>query len=107
MLQKAQRFSPDLVAFSSTTNKYPIVSRMAHILKKRLNVPIIVGGIQATSLPEFVLSNPDIDMIYRGEGELAFLELVDRMEQGKDISDVANIWLKMKMDRLFAMISDP
>ncbi len=96
MLQKAQRFSPDLVAFSSTTNEYPIVSRMAHILKERLNVPIVVGGIQATSLPEFVLSNPDIDIICRGEGELAFLELVDKMEQGRDLSDIANIWLKDK-----------
>ncbi len=94
MIQRAEKFSPDLVAFSSTTSEYPIVSRIAHIMKKRLGVPIIVGGIQPTSLPEFVISNPDIDMICRGEGEMAFLELVNRMEEGRDISDVRNIWLK-------------
>lgn len=96
MIEKAERFSPDLVAFSSTTNEYPAVCRIAHVLKERLSVPVIVGGIHPTSLPEFVLSNPDIDMICRGEGELAFLELIDRMELGKDIFDVPNIWLKRR-----------
>ncbi len=96
MIEKAERFSPDLVAFSSTTNEYPAVCRIAHVLKERLSVPVIVGGIHPTSIPEFVLSNPDIDMICRGEGELAFLELIDRMELGKDIFDVPNIWLKRR-----------
>jgi len=96
MVEKAERFSPDLVAFSSTTNEYPAVCRVARLLKERLGVPILVGGIHPTSLPGFVLSNPDIDMICRGEGELALLELADRMEQGKDIVDVQNIWLKGK-----------
>lgn len=96
MMEKAERFSPDLVAFSSTTNEYPGVCRIAPVLKERLGVPILVGGIHPTSLPGFVLSNPDVDMICRGEGELALLELADRMEQGKDISDVRNVWLKRK-----------
>jgi radical SAM superfamily enzyme YgiQ (UPF0313 family) len=96
MIEKAERFSPDLVAFSSTTNEYPAVCRIAHILKERLGVPAIVGGIHPTSLPEFVLSNPDIDMICRGEGELSLLELADRMEKGKDYFNVPNIWFKKR-----------
>jgi len=96
MIEKAQKFSPHLLAFSSVTNDYQFVKRMAHRLKKRLKVPIIVGGIHATSLPNFVLSNPDVDMVCRGEGELALLELVNRMSEGKDFYGTRNIWFKKK-----------
>ena len=94
LLEKAEKFSPDLVAFSSTTNEYPYVTHMANRLKQRLNVPVIVGGIHPTAVPDLVLSNPNVDMICRGEGELAILELVNKMEKGMDFYNTRNIWFK-------------
>jgi radical SAM superfamily enzyme YgiQ (UPF0313 family) len=96
LIEKAKRFSPDLLAFSSTTNDYPYVSEMITRLKKILKVPVIVGGVHATAVPEFVMEHPGVDMVCRGEGEEAFLELVDKMSAGKDCYDTRNIWLKKR-----------
>jgi radical SAM superfamily enzyme YgiQ (UPF0313 family) len=96
LIEKAKRFSPDLLAFSSATNDYPYVSEMITKLKKELKVPVIVGGVHATAVPEFVMEHLGVDMVCRGEGEEAFLELVDKMSAGKDYHDIRNIWLKKR-----------
>ena len=94
MVEKAKKFNPDLIAFSSETDIYPDVKKIAYILKKELNVPTIIGGRQATNLPEYVLKEDCFDMLCRGEGEEAILELVDKLEKGKDITKIKNLWVK-------------
>jgi len=94
LLGQARHFSPDLLAFSSTTNLYPYVKDMAYFLKKELNIPAIIGGIHANVLPEYVLGEQCFDMLCMGEGEYAMLELADKMEQGKDFSKIKNLWIK-------------
>lgn len=94
LLERAVAFKPDLVAMGCLTNLYPFVKVMAAKLKEKLGVPILVGGHHAQALPEFVLSNPNVDMVCTGEGELALLELVGRMERGEDVTTVPSIWVK-------------
>lgn len=94
MLKKAKAYKPDLIAFSSLTNLYPWVSKMASLLKREMDVPIIVGGLHPTILPEFVIKNPNIDMICIGEGEEALVELADAMQAGKMDYSIKNIWFK-------------
>ncbi len=94
LVEKAVKFSPDLIAFSSITNEYPDIRLMAGRLKKKLKVPTIIGGIHPTAIPDFVLSDPAFDMVCVGEGEDALLELVDKMEQGRDYYTTRNIWFK-------------
>lgn len=94
MLNKAKRFSPDIIAFSCHTNLYPWVSNMAMLFKKVFNVPIIAGGMHPTFFPEIVISNPNIDIICRGEGEEAFLELVNNMEEDREDLYIRNLWFK-------------
>lgn len=94
LLSQAKRFSPDLVAFSCITNLYPYVKDMARLLKKELKVPTVIGGIHATTLPDYVLKEDCFDIVCTGEGEYAMLELADRMEAGKDFSDIKNLWVK-------------
>jgi radical SAM superfamily enzyme YgiQ (UPF0313 family) len=38
-----------------------------------------------------MISSPGIDIICRGEGELAMLELVDAMELGRDVTKIRNL----------------
>lgn len=94
LLIQARRFSPDLIAFSSITNLYPYVKEMARLLKKELKVPTIIGGIHATTLPDYVLKEDCFDILCVGEGEYAMLELANRMQKGKDFSDIENLWVK-------------
>jgi radical SAM superfamily enzyme YgiQ (UPF0313 family) len=94
MIKKAKAYKPDLIAFSCLTNLYPWVSKMASLLKKEMAVPIIAGGLHPTILPEFVIKNPDIDMICVGEGEEALVELANSMQNGKIDYSIKNIWFK-------------
>lgn len=94
LIEKAKRFNPDLIAFSTVTNSYPYVRSIAKKLKSELDVPVIIGGIHATSLPEYVLKEKCFDMVCRGEGEFAMLDLCNNLEKGKDKVGVRNIWFK-------------
>jgi radical SAM superfamily enzyme YgiQ (UPF0313 family) len=95
MLKRAEKFEPDIIAFSSPTNLFPWVKKMAKKLKEALKVPVIVGGPHATSVPDYVLMQDGIDMVCIGEGEEAMLELVNSIEKGEKRTDIKNIWFKV------------
>ena len=54
----------------------------------------IVGGVFPTSAPEKIIRHKEIDIICIGEGEDAFLELCNRLREGKEYMDTYNLWLK-------------
>ena len=41
-----------------------------------------------------VIEQEGIDIIYRGEAEDALVELLDRLQNGQDYTDVKNLWIK-------------
>lgn len=94
LMERARAFDPDLIAIGSPTNLWPHASKMAERLKRELGVPLVVGGHHAQALPEWVLSKPYVDIVCTGEGELAMLELVNRMQAGLDYTDVPTMWVK-------------
>jgi len=95
LLERAKGFKPDLVAMGCLTNLYPFATKMAEKLKETMpEVPILMGGHHAQALPDYILENPNIDMACIGEGEIAILELVNRMERGEDYSDIPTLWVK-------------
>lgn len=94
LLERARAFDPHLVAVGSPTNLWPHASKMARRLKEELGVPVVVGGHHAQALPEWVLAKDYVDIVCTGEGELALLELVNRMAAGQDYTDVPTMWVK-------------
>jgi len=94
MLERAKAFNPDLVAIGSLTNLWPFASKMAEKLKQALGKPILVGGHHAQALPDYILQNPNVDMVCIGEGELAMVELARRMQAGEDYTDIPTLWVK-------------
>lgn len=88
---------PDLVCFSVVTDDYVWALKIARRFKRlKPNIPVMFGGIHPTSVPELVIKNEEVDYVCVGEGEEALLDFVETMEQGKDVSKVANIWGKHK-----------
>lgn len=83
-----------LLAFSSTTNDFPFVKRLAMWAKEEYNRPIICGGVHPTIDPENTISCDDIDMICLGEGEAALVELCNNIDRGKEIDQIKNLWIK-------------
>jgi magnesium-protoporphyrin IX monomethyl ester (oxidative) cyclase len=49
---------------------------------------VVFGGAHATACAPLVLKDKNVDIVVLGEGELAFLELVDFWERKKDFSQV-------------------
>ncbi len=87
-------FQPDLICFSVVTDFYQWACYLARKVKFAMNVPVIFGGIHATSVPDKVLQQDCVDMICRGEGEFALRDLVESMKRGIIDYTIPNIWFK-------------
>jgi len=94
LLKKAKQFKPDLIGMSIMTNNFMFFRHFGRKLKKETGVPIIVGGVHPTSIPEEVIKEDWIDIVCVGDGEEAMLELADHMQSGKDITGIKNLWVK-------------
>jgi anaerobic magnesium-protoporphyrin IX monomethyl ester cyclase len=69
--------------------------RIATQIKKiRPKLPIIFGGWHPTLVPEQTLKPDFVDAIVRGPGELTLLELVQRLEDGRDLHGVRGLSFK-------------
>ena len=85
---------PDVVAFSVMTNIFPRVAPLSALTKRHSQALTICGGVHATLSPEEVITVKDIDALCIGEGEDALLELCHGLEEGRDISNIPNLWVK-------------
>ena len=68
-----QAFNPDIVGITSVSRNYDIAKGYAAIAK-HYNVPVIMGGVHISTLPETMTGYMDIAVI--GEGENAIRDLV-------------------------------
>ncbi len=75
--EKIQNLQYDYYGITSTTSIVKKGYLIAGFIKKfHPSATVVLGGIHATSLPEEPLKDPNIDYVVRGEGEEAFLKLV-------------------------------
>ncbi|HYT75805.1 MAG TPA: cobalamin B12-binding domain-containing protein [Vicinamibacterales bacterium] len=86
---------PHLIAFSALTGVHHSLERLAVRIKQQLNIPIIVGGPHPTYSPDMI-ERPGIDIICRGEGELALLELAEAMQHDRDVTGIRNLHVKTR-----------
>ena len=92
---KIESFMPDIIGFSSYELSFAWIQELSDFIKSGfVNIPIIVGGYHATLAPEEVIAHPSIDMICRGEGEYALMELLTQMSKGVINKNISNIWFK-------------
>jgi len=61
-------------------------------IKEALGIPVVWGGLHPTLVPEECIRVADI--ICRGEGEYAMLELMKNISENKPVKDIANLWVK-------------
>jgi radical SAM superfamily enzyme YgiQ (UPF0313 family) len=64
-------------------------------LKARFpHLTVIWGGYFPTQHWDVALRDPAIDYVIRGHGELAFVELLDRLERQREVDDLAGLALR-------------
>jgi radical SAM superfamily enzyme YgiQ (UPF0313 family) len=94
VLDAVRRYSPDVLAFGATTglHKY-YLGLAAHLREARPGMLHLMGGPHATYYPETIFS-PGIDVVCRGEGEDAAVELVNALDRGEDHRAIQDLWVK-------------
>jgi len=90
-LENLETFLPDLVLVSCRSNEWGYVKK---IVEWSYPIPVILGGIHPTINTEEVLEHAK--MVIRGESEEALEELLDRLERGRDIGRIRNLWFKRR-----------
>jgi radical SAM superfamily enzyme YgiQ (UPF0313 family) len=70
-------YRPDLVGISLSATEHNETLCLAKAAKQKGAVTV-VGGYHPTSVPDLMLSYPQIDVVIRGEGEQTLRELVER-----------------------------
>ena len=93
--EQVRKENPDLLAFTFTSNLFPLVKKLVSYLRRHnINILTIGGGPHVTLNPQNVINNSDIDIVCIGEGEEALVSLCSKLERGKDYSRINNLWVK-------------
>ena len=85
IIEKTIDLKPDVVGFSAYTANYRWCLNIAQRIRKLSSIPIVLGGVHTTAVPERVLANRFIDFAIIGEGEYAMLDLVDHLTNGNNV----------------------
>jgi len=80
--------SADLVGISALTSTAPQSYRLADRVREAGGL-VVLGGTHTSFLPEEGLAHADF--VIRGEGELAFQELVDAIQRGEGFEKIQNL----------------
>ena len=85
--------NPDIVGLTSSTPNFLRAIELSKIAKSNSNAKIVLGGVHASALSEFIMENYSdcIDCVVRAEGELTMLELVNAFQNGSDIRKIKGI----------------
>ncbi len=83
----------DIAAFSVMTGMHHWALKVASAIKDKLGLLTVFGGPHPTFFPEFI-NEKEVDIICRGEGEYAMLELADALDNKSDLTTIANLWVK-------------
>jgi len=81
-----------LIGISAMANTFIPAKRLIQEIKKYSNIPIIMGGVHPTFKPIECLKYADY--ICLGNGEDAMLEFVEKLQSGKKVDNIKNIWSK-------------
>ena len=65
---------------------------LTEYVQKELDIPVLWGGMHPTIAGDDCIEH--VDMLLQGEGELALVDLADRLRDGVDIEDTPNIWFR-------------
>jgi len=97
VLKKELKSKPFCVALSSMTGTQIFYAlEISRLVKENYSdIPVVWGGMHVTLMAEQSLKHPDIDFIIKGEGELAFRNLVREFADSRHFELVAGLgWKK-------------
>ncbi len=84
LARMAVDYLPDVIGLScSYTVQFPATVDLATALREHVSCPIVIGGAHGSAMPAEVLKTGAFDYVVVGEGEVAFVALLERLEAGR------------------------
>ncbi len=91
VFHKISALKPEIIAYGGSTGEHKYYTKINRKIKeKHPEIFTIMGGPHATFFPE-VLKEANLDAVCIGEGEFAFSDILDRIENGKEVSGIENV----------------
>ena len=100
LLEHIGQVNPKLVGFTAYTVQIKSAAFIAKEIKKRFGaLPVCVGGVHATVTPKETLEEfEDFDFAVCGEAELLLPRIIDSIDRGTPLSDVAGVVTREKKE---------
>ena len=90
--EEIQKRNPDIVSISALTPTIGVALDSADKIKNvKPDTIVVLGGYHPTFEYKSVLKEPSVDIVVRGEGEYTMLELVQSIENGRDLVNVQGL----------------
>ena len=99
-----QRYSPRLIVMmvyghnpSASTQVMPAAGRIARDIEAfNKNIPVAMGGLHPSALPERTLREEAIDFVIQGEGPYTIKGLLDSLTGKLSLREVPGLWYRNK-----------
>jgi radical SAM superfamily enzyme YgiQ (UPF0313 family) len=92
LVEELRRRAPALVGVTCTTHALVDALRVARAAKEaRPETIVVFGGAHASVFPRETAALEPVDWVVQGEGERAFLKLLDRLESGGDPAEIPGV----------------
>jgi anaerobic magnesium-protoporphyrin IX monomethyl ester cyclase len=93
--EKLKQYNLDLVGISCLTHSIADTQMTANVVRKlNPNAIIVLGGPHCEMFPEYAMGMDNVDAIVIGDGEQAFLDIIQRVDNGEDFSKIPGLWWK-------------
>src|SRR5438552_9263705 len=80
---------PDVIGLGGIITQYSWIRRIANLCRRvHPDVPIVLGGGIASSMPEFMVRRLGVDVVVQEEGEITFSEVLHRLERRASMEGV-------------------
>jgi len=86
-------YNPDIIGFSCLSCFMQETLDICRDIKRHFHIPIILGGPHPTLFPDVIYEKP-IDIVCRGEGEFAFIDLLKAINNQTSYLKIKNLWVK-------------
>lgn len=101
-------YNPGIVGLSAMTTEANSAYEAARLIKRTTqDVPVVLGGAHASVCTDDALTNPHIDYVVRGEGEITFLELCNALRSSGDAWRVEGVVSRHSQNRRLPAIRAP